>query len=416
MTFPFPFIPPLQSTIKFIGVTSLISTATAVSWPSDTQSGDFAIAVGAGNSAFSISGWTTLGGDILNNSPSQSTFAYKVLTAADITTPPTITVPTNGAFYILVYRGCILAAKRSTTASSTASVTTPGFTKSPHSRYILAVAQDRDPTDALSTPPTGFTLRASGISTYFSYGISDLAAADYSEGSVTAALWATSYGGRLTLLELIGPYTALLLHGNNEGGSTTIIDSAYAHRTMTNVNGVQISTGQSVFGGASMLFNGTNQYCYAADSDDWDLGTGDFTIDFRMRVTSFSATMSIINNYLGPSSGWAVKLRNSGTTLVFSWGDTILASRSVSLSLNTWYHVALVRTSGVLSFYLNGTQIGTPTAMSTSLSGSTASLVVGCLSTIGTQYYAGYLDELRLSVGLAHWTDNFAPPTAPYDS
>jgi hypothetical protein len=30
--------------------------------------------------------------------------------------------------------------------------------------------------------------------------------------------------------------------------------------------------------------------------------------------------------------------------------------------------------------------------------------------------FNGWLDEFRISKGIARWTSNFTPPTAPYDS
>lgn len=202
MTFPFPFIPPGAKSALFVGVTAIRTTTSAITWPSGTAAGDIAIAIGAGNSAFSISGWTAITGDTVNNSPTQSTFAYKVLVAGDISSPPTITVPTSGSYYIVVYRGATAAAKKTTASSSTTSVTATGFTKAATSRMVIAHAVDRDPSGALSTPPTGFTHRASGTSTYFSHGIYDLPASAYAGGSVTATLWSAGLDGRLTLLEL----------------------------------------------------------------------------------------------------------------------------------------------------------------------------------------------------------------------
>lgn len=200
------FCPPpfmrLTLTSTFVGITSLIQTSGVISWPSGTQTGDLAIAIGVGNSSVSPSGWTTVAGDPVNNAPSVSSFAFKVLAAADITSPPSIAVPTNGAFYVAIYRGGTVVTKKATNASTTASVVVPGFVKSVSSRRVLAVGHDRDP-GISAVPPSGFTLRASDSSTYFMNALYDVSASSYTDGSsVTFNLVAGSFGGRGTLLEV----------------------------------------------------------------------------------------------------------------------------------------------------------------------------------------------------------------------
>ena len=73
-------------------------------------------------------------------------------------------------------------------------------------------------------------------------------------------------------------YTKSLLHFNGADASTTFTDES--GKAWTASGHAQIDTAQSVFGGASGLFDGTDDYIYAADSDDWNLGTLDFTVDF----------------------------------------------------------------------------------------------------------------------------------------
>lgn len=209
-------------------------------------------------------------------------------------------------------------------------------------------------------------------------------------------------------------YTTLLLHGDGADATTTFLDSAAIPHSVSAGGSVQVDTAQSVFGGASILFNGASDYLSLADNDDWDFGTGDFTIDFRVRFASIGATHTLLSNYAGSSSGWAVQLRDTGTTLNFSWGDALLVTRSWSPSTNTWYHVAIIRAAGVIGLYVNGTLLGATASVSTSLSGSSAALNIGRLPTLGLQYFAGWMDEIRISKGIARWSGNFTPEAGPY--
>ena len=60
----------------------------------------------------------------------------------------------------------------------------------------------------------------------------------------------------------------------------------------------RITTGQSEFGGASGLFDGSGDYLSTPDSADWYFGTGDFTIDFWVRFNALPGSGTIYG-YVG---------------------------------------------------------------------------------------------------------------------
>ena len=74
-----------------------------------------------------------------------------------------------------------------------------------------------------------------------------------------------------------------------------------------------------------------------------------------------------------------------------------------------WHHIALVKDATVYKLYLDGTEIGTTT--DASVDTFAGALRVG---SDGTSAFAGYIDELRISKGIARWTANFTPPTRAY--
>jgi hypothetical protein len=187
---------------EFVGVSALTSANVALPLPGGATAGDFCVLVGCGNSAVSCSGFTAVTGDIVNASPSTTSFAWKVLSAGDISSPPTVTVPSIGGFYCEVYRGPTSMTKKNTNTSTGSTVSVSGFTKAAGSKFIIACSHDRDATGALAAP-SGFNNRASAASTFFSHGIYDLASSAYGGGSVTCNLHGVTFGGRGTLLELI---------------------------------------------------------------------------------------------------------------------------------------------------------------------------------------------------------------------
>ena len=67
-------------------------------------------------------------------------------------------------------------------------------------------------------------------------------------------------------------YTVALLHMDGADTSTTFTDES--GKTWTANGNAQIDTAQSVFGGASGLFDGTGDYLSASDHADWQLDGG----------------------------------------------------------------------------------------------------------------------------------------------
>lgn len=206
--------------------------------------------------------------------------------------------------------------------------------------------------------------------------------------------------------------TVLLLHMNGSDASTTFTDSALTPKTMTAFGNSQIDTAQSKFGGACGLFDGAGDYISTGDSSDWNFGNGDFTLDFwaRFNVISGSNTCSI---YQGTSSPNFWEFGFSSTSLYFSASATTV-SVSWSPSTATWYHVACVRTGNNIMFFIDGTQQGATQAWSTTVSDYAGGLLIG--SGNAPQEFNGWIDELRISKGIARWTSNFTPPTEEYST
>ena len=207
-------------------------------------------------------------------------------------------------------------------------------------------------------------------------------------------------------------YTKLLLHCDGADASTTITDSATG-KTVTADAHAQIDTAQSKFGGASLLLDGTDDYAYSADSDDWDFGSGDFTIDFWAYFNSTAGEQVFLGNYAAGNTGWM--FRQTTTTLEYTNGVGYI-SVAGGYSTGAWYHIAICRSGTSTFFFVNGTQVGT-TQTSFNISASAGALDIGRYpATASTACFNGWLDEVRISKGIARWTTNFTAPTQEYDA
>lgn len=211
-----------------------------------------------------------------------------------------------------------------------------------------------------------------------------------------------------------------LLHMDGADASTTFTD--VKGHAFTPAGNAQIDTAQSKFGGASGLFDGTGDRITTPASADWDFGTGDFTIEFFVRFNVLppageNNSYSIVGNYGSSTAGWLVQFRTDapGARLTFgSSGDTPLDGFTWSPSAATWYHTAVTRASGTVRAFADGVQIGSDVTNTEDISGSTGVLMIGALNFGPIQHLNGWLDELRITKGVARYTANFTPPTFPF--
>lgn len=213
-------------------------------------------------------------------------------------------------------------------------------------------------------------------------------------------------------------FTKLLLHCDGAAGSTIFLDSAFGAvpHVMTANGNAQVDTARSVFGGCAFLSDGTSDYLTSPNSADWDLGTagaGDFTIDFWVNFNSTTGQQGLMgaDNGVG-TTGWEILVSAGGNFLIVTQNSTVF-NTAWSRSTNIWYHVAIVRRGAVITVYINGTSLGTATDGSWQ-SGANG-LIIGTGNTGLVQgFINGWMDEIRISKGVARWTSAFIPPTRRY--
>ena len=214
---------------------------------------------------------------------------------------------------------------------------------------------------------------------------------------------------------------SLLLHGNGTNGSTTITDSSPSPKAVTPVGNAQISTAQSKFGGASIAFDGTGDYLTVPSTGaPGDFGAGDFTVElWTFLVSRINTFPCLLGNYTAFAAGSFALFTGhvSGSTTQYQLalnGSGFPSINAGTILYNQWAHIAVVRSVSTITLYLNGVSIGS-VASSANLTGTTGSLWVGTTgdATAGGAIN-GYIDDLRITKGVARYTANFTPPTAPF--
>jgi len=207
-------------------------------------------------------------------------------------------------------------------------------------------------------------------------------------------------------------FARLLINGEESLVGSSFNELSMRNATVTAYGNAAQSTAQYRFGAKSWSFDGSGDYLRLPASDDWNFSTGDFTIDFWLRPTSFTAGITVLK--LGSAREntgtnlWAV--RSLGGTLGFQT-PTALAYGGSQVVLNTWQHCAIVKSGNQIMTYVNGILQGNASETNAIGSSSDPLFVSALIDSYGE--YNGYIDELRISKGLARWTTNFTPPALP---
>ena len=202
---------------------------------------------------------------------------------------------------------------------------------------------------------------------------------------------------------------SLLLPGDGTNGSTSIIDRSPSPKTITAFGNAQISTAQSRFGGSSIAFDGNGDYLSITDNDSLDLGTGDFTIETWAYIVSTNEyalySHAASGGPLLTAYGGAFRFRR------FAVADVVVASALPPT--NQWVHIAACRSGTSTRLFFNGVQTGS-TATDTAGYTVAAPVYVGVDNpNQGPAWLNGYIDDLRITKGVARYTANFTPPAAP---
>lgn len=211
----------------------------------------------------------------------------------------------------------------------------------------------------------------------------------------------------------------LPMTGVNNG--TSFVDVSPSLKTVTRYNAVT-KTAASKWGQGSGYFDGTGDYLELADSADWHFAADDFTIElwvYFLNLTSarsFVAQMTDGNTQLSFIFQWHTTL---GFRFAFTEGGTSATltdcNTAWSPSLNTWYFVVVTRQGSSLRLFLDGVQQGSTFDVSTkSLFNSTEALLIGARKNMTpSDFFNGYLQDLRITKGIARYTTNFVPPSGP---
>jgi len=210
--------------------------------------------------------------------------------------------------------------------------------------------------------------------------------------------------------------TQLLLNYTNAG----IYDGKMANVFET-VGDAQVSTSVFKYGSGSIYLDGTGDYLTTPANPAFRFGSADFTIEAWVFIT-----------YVAGSGYYNMAWHNNGSSSSTVTGST-------RLPLNTWTHIAWSKTGTSMRFFINGVldsggvqtvpaiiynnadplRIGYGADHTTAAGrdfchcgevGGTQNKWFAYFANGGSGNYYGYIDDFRITTGVARYIANFTPP------
>lgn len=211
---------------------------------------------------------------------------------------------------------------------------------------------------------------------------------------------------------------SLLLHGDGTNDSTSFADSSPNTKAVAVFGGAKISTAQSKFGGASMLFDGAGAYIECSQHPDFDLGAGDFTIEAWVRPSNVSGFGNIVtySNGTSQNSNYAFSILRNGAAWYFNVfiGTAQYGPSSVGVATaNQWTHIALSRQGSNLRSFVDGALVN-DTAVGSLALNTLATPVLQTGRAQGLYPFAGHIDDMRITKGVARYISSFTPPAVAF--
>jgi len=226
---------------------------------------------------------------------------------------------------------------------------------------------------------------------------------------------------RVKKSDFMDSLTKLLIHFDGVDAATAY--TAETGQVVTFAGTAQLDTAQKKFGTASLLLDGNSDYVTVPNSTDFDFGTGDFAIEFRARWNDRTGLQILVGRGIAGTDCWYIFkdathhlglyfIRDSAIKGHYTTNDVVISAD------NTWYSIVVERSGTGAYIFIDGVSktLALGTAFGTNNVGSlSAVLNIGRGMDGGVyNYLNGWIDEVRISKGIARWTEDFTPQSYAY--
>lgn len=213
-----------------------------------------------------------------------------------------------------------------------------------------------------------------------------------------------------------------LLHFDGADGSTTIVEES-GRATWPGLGGdAQLDTANKKFGASSLLLDGSGDFVQSDTDADLGFATGAFTIEGFFKRNGLGTDQGLYMRgllsggldqaslahaiYFGADNKLNFRAYNGGSNV------TVTASSAVT-DTEDFHHFAMSCDGSTLYGFFDGGLVGS-VGYTSQNEGSGWRSVIGSFGGNWGLYYSGWIDEVRVTKGVARYTETFTPPTAPF--
>ena len=187
------------------------------------------------------------------------------------------------------------------------------------------------------------------------------------------------------------------------------------------VNGAALSSLDSKFGSAKSMYTtpAALGYAISEQTNAFDFSSDDkFTLEFfykKMDNGGNATPVAIVSDSLGTTVRWAFFIRygEKPNCAVYDGGTTFLDA-SIGIANFKWTHFAYTKDGNTNKLFIDGILAQTTTKATTGY--PLSKIIIGKEQANTGVTFEGYVDELRITKGVARYTANFTPPDAPFPS
>lgn len=168
----------------------------------------------------------------------------------------------------------------------------------------------------------------------------------------------------------------------------------------------------------AVTFDGSGDYLTLANSSDFVVGTGDFTMECYIYQKSQGGEATVFGLKHTGGSGWTgykFYITTSGNFILYAedagsgdW-DIGLQAGNGSVSLNRWHHLSATRNGTTFRVFVDGI-LKASTTSSVDLNDGGDGFYISN-NGANQQYFNGIISNIRIIKGTALYTTDFTPPT-----
>ena len=187
------------------------------------------------------------------------------------------------------------------------------------------------------------------------------------------------------------------------------------------VNGAALSSLDSKFGSAKSMYTtpAASSYAISEQTNAFDFNSDDkFTLEFfykKMDNAGNATPIAIVSESIGTTIRWAffIRIGENPNCAVYD-GESTFLDASIGIANFKWTHFAYTKDGNTNKLFIDGILAQTTTKATKGY--PLSKIIIGKEQATTSVSFTGYVDELRITKGVARYTANFTPPDAPFPS